>query len=487
MANNRLTRHPACSKKSASIRNMCPLIAATVVALAPLTCSANDDNDLTNREVAAKQFVQQFYGIISVNSPRVFGQLFRPNSAVQFIDPKKDIQSCTVQQLLSNPKLEGFKRHLQVTKNVVSVTIREEQQLVRAIVAWQIGKGSETIRGEHYFTLIDTRGNWRIVNLIHKVLPQPLPVPNEDMSARDKMLDQMAAVIKPSIQRHDTEHPIFHGCYDWHSAVHGHWALLRIANVAASQKPLGQLVVGRFSPDLIQQEADYLKQNPKFEMPYGRAWFLRLVIEYEQWSQANDPQNANKLAAMGDEVAATLQDYYVDVRSPTPESREYSNASWAILHLHEYYKHRNDAEGLQTVSAIIQNQFVNQQWNLSFAHDFERPDFFSPFGNLAYLIAKTQDDITVAHFIDQHPIAEADLRPADPLLPNAHHLGINWSRAWALKALSQRTTDESQREQFEKAYQAHISVGMKHHQQNVGNFGRYDHWVPQFAVFAITE
>lgn len=485
MANIRLTRHPVCSKNSASIRNTCSLIVAAVVALSPLTCSANDN--LTNREVAARQFVQQFYGIISVNSPRVFGQLFRPSSAVQFIDPEKNIQSCTVQQLLSNPRLDGFKRHLQATKKIVSVTIREEQQLVRAIVAWQMGEGVKTVRGEHYFTLIDTRGNWRVVNLIHKALPQPLPIPNEDMSARDKMLEQMAAVIKPSIERHDTKRSIFHGCYDWHSAVHGHWALLRIANVAADQKPLGQLVAQRLNPELIQQEAVYLKQKPKFEMPYGRAWFLRLVIEYELWSQANAPQKAKHLTAMGDEVATSLQNYYLNVQSPTPESREYNNASWAILHLHDYHKHRNNAEGLQTVSAIIQNQFVNQQWNLSFALDFERPDFFSPFGNHAYLIAKTQDNANIARFLDQHPIAEAHLRPADPLLPNAHHLGINWSRAWALKALSRCATNESQREQFEKAYQAHVSMGMKHHQQNVGNFGRYDHWVPQFAVFAITE
>ena len=23
-------------------------------------------------------------------------------------------------------------------------------------------------------------------------------------------------------------HPAFYGCYDWHSAVHGHWLLLRV-------------------------------------------------------------------------------------------------------------------------------------------------------------------------------------------------------------------------------------------------------------------
>src|SRR4051794_40014898 len=26
-------------------------------------------------------------------------------------------------------------------------------------------------------------------------------------------------------------HPAFYGCYDWHSAVHGHWLLVRLARL----------------------------------------------------------------------------------------------------------------------------------------------------------------------------------------------------------------------------------------------------------------
>ena len=33
-----------------------------------------------------------------------------------------------------------------------------------------------------------------------------------------------ADVRAPSVH-----HPIFHGCFDWHSAVHGHWLLARAA------------------------------------------------------------------------------------------------------------------------------------------------------------------------------------------------------------------------------------------------------------------
>src|SRR5215212_7889051 len=32
-------------------------------------------------------------------------------------------------------------------------------------------------------------------------------------------------------------HPAFYGCYDWHSAVHGHWLLVRLLRAGASGLP----------------------------------------------------------------------------------------------------------------------------------------------------------------------------------------------------------------------------------------------------------
>ena len=35
-------------------------------------------------------------------------------------------------------------------------------------------------------------------------------------------------------------HPVFYGCFDWHSSVHGHWLLVRLLRtVPADQMPPG--------------------------------------------------------------------------------------------------------------------------------------------------------------------------------------------------------------------------------------------------------
>jgi hypothetical protein len=63
----------------------------------------------------------------------------------------------------------------------------------------------------------------------------------------DLLLDELLPFISTCTERHDSDYPVFHGCVDWHSA--------------------------------IESELIFLETHPKFEMPYGRAWLLRLTIE----------------------------------------------------------------------------------------------------------------------------------------------------------------------------------------------------------------
>src|SRR5688500_2448018 len=45
---------------------------------------------------------------------------------------------------------------------------------------------------------------------------------------RDDVLVDLGVPILDCPLRNDTSHPAFHGCIDWHSAVHGTWALLAL-------------------------------------------------------------------------------------------------------------------------------------------------------------------------------------------------------------------------------------------------------------------
>src|SRR5881394_2639552 len=86
--------------------------------------------------------------------------------------------------------------------------------------------------------------------------------------------------------------PAFCGCYDWHSSVHGHWLLARLARTfpeASFTEDARQALERSLTKANIKQEAAYLggKGRASFERPYGLAWFLELSTELREW---DDPQ-----------------------------------------------------------------------------------------------------------------------------------------------------------------------------------------------------
>ena len=82
--------------------------------------------------------------------------------------------------------------------------------------------------------------------------------------------------------------PAFYGCFDWHSAVHGHWLLARLARIDNTLAPeCRQALRKSLTKEKLQDEVRYIgnDQRQTFERPYGLAWFLQLVTELDEWAQ----------------------------------------------------------------------------------------------------------------------------------------------------------------------------------------------------------
>ena len=73
--------------------------------------------------------------------------------------------------------------------------------------------------------------------------------------------------------------PAFYGCYDWHSSVHGHWLLARLARMfpaAPFAADARGALASNITPAHIAGEVAYLNGTGRetFERPYGLAWLL---------------------------------------------------------------------------------------------------------------------------------------------------------------------------------------------------------------------
>ncbi len=92
--------------------------------------------------------------------------------------------------------------------------------------------------------------------------------------------------------------PAFCGCYDWHSSVHGHWLLARLARTfpeASFAREAHAALSQSLTSANLKAEVAYLngKGRASFERPYGLVWLLQLAAELREW---DDPL-ARELAA----------------------------------------------------------------------------------------------------------------------------------------------------------------------------------------------
>src|SRR5688572_6128557 len=124
--------------------------------------------------------------------------------------------------------------------------------------------------------------------------------------------------------------PAFYGCYDWHSSVHGHWLLARLARLAPdapfaakARAALQQSI----TPENIAAEVAYLQGagRASFERPYGLAWLLQLTGELRE---SNDPLYAT-IKPLEDAAVERLRVWLPKLSYPV-RSGEHSQTAFAL-------------------------------------------------------------------------------------------------------------------------------------------------------------
>src|SRR5215469_5793681 len=190
-----------------------------------------------------------------------------------------------------------------------------------------------------------------------------------------------AALTEPiavCVQRHDTANPVFHGCIDWHSSVHGTWALVAYSWATGDTRYKG-IVDAELDPALLTEERRHLGADPKFEMPYGRAWFLRLAIDYHR------AYGTDLLRPMADDIAASLVAHYTET-PPDPRSVAYQNASWALINLYDYGVATGDSKLMDFVLAAVRAHYLEP--GPCPVHELEetRGEFMAVCSNWAWLV-----------------------------------------------------------------------------------------------------
>ncbi len=289
-------------------------------------------------------------------------------------------------------------------------------------------------------------------------------------------------------------HPVFDGCYDWHSSVHMHWSLLRLASAA----PLGPLreriethFDARFSEPLVARERAYAAEpgRASFERPYGWAWLLKLQSELDRQAQSQPALRgvsrwAGALRPLAEEIATRLAGFFGRSHYPV-RAGTHANSAFAMLLALDWAEARGDVAMRGAIDAQARRWFVGDR---RYPADYEPggSDFLSPGLCEALLMRRVLGDGFAPWWSAFEPASLSPwLTPAvvsDRVDPQLVHLdGLNLSRAWCLAALAPAVPAHLA-QTFDAAALAHWDAASPHIAE--GDFAA-THWLLSFALLSV--
>lgn len=291
--------------------------------------------------------------------------------------------------------------------------------------------------------------------------------------------------------------PVFWGCFDWHSSVHGHWLLARLARLqpAAEFAPAARAALGRsLTAAGLAGEVAYFSAPGRegFERPYGLAWLLQLGAELREWDDPEAREWAAALAPLEAIVARRLAEWMPKLAYPI-RSGEHSQTAFAFGLALDWARTSGDAELAALIERVSRKLYLADR-DCPLGYEPSGHDFLSPCLAEADLVRRLLPPDAFADWLagflpglpgdggaDWLPVAQVTDRVDGKL---AHIDGLNLSRAWMLEGIAAGLPPGDPRGAgLRAAAAAHARAGL----EGVSD-AHYagSHWLGSFATYLVT-
>lgn len=281
-------------------------------------------------------------------------------------------------------------------------------------------------------------------------------------------------------------HPIFYGSFDWHSCVHGWWAVLTLRRLFPDIEEAGaiaELSTDSFTAEKVGGELAYLDRplSRGFERPYGWAWLLYLHLEATRHSESW----GRELEPLARAFAQRLSDYLQILTYPIRVGTHFNTPFALVLSLE--WAEQFDAK----LATLIRTRSLHwfgadrdcQAWEPG------GDEFLSPALIEALCMARTHPSEFSAWFGHFLP-GVAQRQPAtlfDPAIVSdrsdgkiAHLDGLNLSRCWCWRMIAPLLAGEEGRIARETA-DDHLDAALSH----IAGDYMGEHWLASFALLAL--
>jgi hypothetical protein len=287
-------------------------------------------------------------------------------------------------------------------------------------------------------------------------------------------------------------HPSFYGCFDWHSAVHGHWSMVKLLKLYPQLEEadrIKQILSVNLSKENIVQEVAYFdgKHNKNYERTYGWGWLLKLAEEIHTWDDPLARELEENLKPLSDLIAQKLVDYLPKLQYPVRVGT-HTNTAFGLSFAWDYAETMND-EALMDAITTRATYFYATDAGCPLTWEPSGADFLSPCFEevdlMRRILAKEEFLTWMDQFLPQLKTLNFKVDVAlvgDREDGQLVHLdGLNFSRAWVLFGLAK---------QYPEEYGHLVSLAHEHVGYSFPNLmgDSYEggHWLGSFAIYALS-
>jgi hypothetical protein len=286
--------------------------------------------------------------------------------------------------------------------------------------------------------------------------------------------------------------PAFYGCFDWHSSVHGHWLLARLARTfpdgtftAQAKAALAQSL----TPAKMKREAEYVavQGRESFERPYGLAWLLQLATELREWNAPESREWSTSMQPLESAAVRRISDWLKKLSHPV-RSGEHSNTAFALGLMIDYARSTSNREFEQLLEGKVRDFYLADR-DCPVTYEPSGEDFLSPCLAEADAVRRVVRGKEFADWFGRFLPSTRGFEPAivtDPADGKLAHLdGLNLSRAWMMEGIASALPGhDSRAAPLRTLAKRHGEAGLR---AVTGEHYEGGHWLGSFAVYLVTQ
>lgn len=288
--------------------------------------------------------------------------------------------------------------------------------------------------------------------------------------------------------------PIFFGCFDWHSSVHGYWSIVELMKKYPQLDKEGNIraqLNRLITPEHVAIELAFFNDpnNLSFERTYGWAWLFKLQESLYGWKDDDAQRWYENLKPLADLLVTKYKAYLPKLVYPI-RAGQHDNSAFGLSLSLDYARSVGDKAFEKAIIEHGQRLF-EKDVNCNMAYEPSGYDFLSPCLEEAFLMSKILSDTDFDKWLQQFM---PDLYNKDFQLEVAvvkdrsdgklvHLDGLNYSRAACLYGLLEKNKEKLAH--LRKIANEHIAFSLPNLSAEDDYMG--SHWLGTFALYALSK